>query len=43
MQSVLPKGGLGYAPSAMVGAGRKIDLHEAHSMLTQLIILHVML
>tara|TARA_Y100000287_G_C14213211_1_gene352037 strand:+ start:88 stop:537 length:450 start_codon:yes stop_codon:yes gene_type:complete len=25
------KGGLGYAPSAMVGAGRKIDLHEAHS------------
>ena len=30
-QKSFTKGGMGFAPSAMLGAGRKIDLDEAHS------------
>ena len=30
-QKCFTKGGLGFAPSRMVGAGRKIDLNEAHA------------
>lgn len=30
-QKCFTKGGLGFAPSRMIGAGRKIDLNEAHA------------
>ena len=30
-QKCFTKGGLGFAPSRMVGAGRKIDFNEAHA------------